>query len=450
MGIIKLLKTALPYLLITAAVLLFYPTIWIQNHTFISAGLVLTDLYLFNYPLKELMHQSLLQGQGIPLWTDLIGNGYPIFAEGQMGALYPLHYILFSLPFKTIDLFNFNILAHTIFAGVITYLYASKSIKLSQKASILSAIVYIFSGYVLTHLHQVNIILVIMYFPLNLLLVDYSLNSIIKVKKVIKLLLLISLSLYMQITIGHIEMAYYNILFTGFYLFFKLILDIKASKNINIKLSIFITSLLIAFGLSMTQVLSSYELVSFSQRETGLSYEHTTGTLWPLEKLILFVNPKAFPIYYADPTYRPDQTETVNIGALYPYIGIAPLLLSFFALGMLIKTFRSRQSIYINKATLIFATLTLFTYLYAVGRSTQLFAVIWGVVPGLKFFRYPVKGIYVIEFSLAILSAIGLDRLIDLVINKAKRANKSKSNINTQKSEILNTKNEVAVKRVYS
>jgi hypothetical protein len=441
------LKKLTPYLLIILAVLLFYPTIWIFNHTFISSGMVLTDLYLFNYPLKDLMHKSLMEGQGIPLWTDLIGNGYPIFAEGQMGVMYPLHLLFFVLTASTIKLFNLNLLFHLILAGIFTYLYIYKKVKLSQYASVFGAIIYMFCGYIMTHLHQVNIVLVIIYFPLNLYIVEEILalgtdqekqNLASKIKNFLKLTVIFSLILFLQITVGHVEMAYYNLLFTAIYTVIRIFLNARLLSNILLKLSLAVASVIISLLLAMPQILSTYELVNFSQREEGLSFEHTTGTLWPLEKLILFVNPKAFPIYYADPTYRPDRNETVNIGALYPYIGILPLLLSLYAVIILFTKKQNPSQSKDPKAiwTIIFFALALFTYLYAVGRSTQLFAVVWEVVPGLKFFRYPVKGIYIIEFSLAILAAIGLDRVNDLIINKAKNKNKIENKNNTQKSEI--------------
>jgi hypothetical protein len=441
------IKTLVPYLLIILAVLLFYPTIWIFNHTFISSGMVLTDLYLFNYPLKDLMHKSLMEGQGIPLWTDLIGNGYPIFAEGQMGAMYPLHLLFFVLTASTIKLFNLNLLFHLILAGIFTYLYIYKKVKLSQSASVFGAIIYMFCGYIMTHLHQVNIVLVIIYFPLNLYIVEEILalgldqekqNLTSKTKKFLRLTVISSLVLFLQVTVGHVEMAYYNLLFTAIYTVIRIFFNTRLLSSILLKLSLVVISVIISLLLALPQILSTYELVNFSQRESGLSFEHTTGTLWPLEKLILFINPKAFPIYYADPTYRPDRNETVNIGALYPYIGILPLLLSLYAVASL---FTKKQNTSKSKDpktiwTITFFTLALFTYLYAVGRSTQLFAVVWEIVPGLKFFRYPVKGIYIIEFSLAILAAIGIDRTNDFIINKIKTTNKIENKNNTQKSEI--------------
>ena len=56
----------------------------------------LSDIWNFNYPLKNLLSESLKQGK-IPLWTDMIGNGYPIMAEGQIGTFSPINWVIFGL-----------------------------------------------------------------------------------------------------------------------------------------------------------------------------------------------------------------------------------------------------------------------------------------------------------------------------------------------------------------
>jgi hypothetical protein len=56
----------------------------------------LSDVWHFNYPLKFLLSESLKSGK-FPLWTDFVGNGFPIAAEGQIGAFSPINWIIFGL-----------------------------------------------------------------------------------------------------------------------------------------------------------------------------------------------------------------------------------------------------------------------------------------------------------------------------------------------------------------
>lgn len=159
-------------LVFSLALLLFFPKIFLNNYTFISTGMFYSDLYLFNYPVKDLFHRSLVSGLGIPFWTDLIGNGYPIFAESQMGGVNLLHLFFFSLPFKGIVVFNYDHLIHYFLGSVFCYLYARKSVRLRVLSSIFSSIVFTFCGFMLSYLQHPNVVSAVVYFPLNLYLAD--------------------------------------------------------------------------------------------------------------------------------------------------------------------------------------------------------------------------------------------------------------------------------------
>ncbi len=55
------------------------------------------DLPQGTYPLAALFHQALGRGE-LPIWGDAVGLGAPLYAEGQIGALYPLNWLIYQLP----------------------------------------------------------------------------------------------------------------------------------------------------------------------------------------------------------------------------------------------------------------------------------------------------------------------------------------------------------------
>ncbi len=55
------------------------------------------DLPKIDFPLAAFFHQALAQGR-LPLWNDQLGLGFPLYAEGQIGAFYPPNWLLFQLP----------------------------------------------------------------------------------------------------------------------------------------------------------------------------------------------------------------------------------------------------------------------------------------------------------------------------------------------------------------
>lgn len=382
----------LPILLLTLIFLVVFLPI-LTGGVYLISGVSQNDQWLFNYPLKEFYRTQLLQGK-LPLWTNLIGNGYPIFAEGQVGALYPLHLLLFRLLPTTLA-YNANIFIHFVMTAVFTYLFA-RNINLSKKASFLSAIVYSLSGFMTIHIHQININMVITYLPLALLAVDRMVS-----KRYVWFGVLTTV-FTLQILAGHIEMFYYCIGITGVYFLIRLFLfggDKTNRTYIVLTTALFTLSVLFAFGISFIQIAATYELNKFSQRSEGLSIEHASATLWPLETLGMFINPRQYELYRVEKDYTPTG-ETVNVQALYGYIGIIPLLLAISAIAL------SRK-----KTTIIFASIMFIAFFYGLGRSTQLFAIFWHLVPGLKFFRFPTKILFLIEFCLAVLAGIGFESI---------------------------------------
>src|SRR5438552_2363212 len=47
-----------------------------------------SDTFTFFYPVYATLHAAIRAGE-LPLWTPYIYGGFPLFAEGQIGALYP-------------------------------------------------------------------------------------------------------------------------------------------------------------------------------------------------------------------------------------------------------------------------------------------------------------------------------------------------------------------------
>ena len=76
---------------------------------------LVSDLWHQNLPFRAFYHRCLADGQ-LPLWCPEFGTGYPLFAEGQVGALYPPNLLLHRLfPFAAA--FNLTILFTMVIAG---------------------------------------------------------------------------------------------------------------------------------------------------------------------------------------------------------------------------------------------------------------------------------------------------------------------------------------------
>src|SRR3972149_4148432 len=166
----KISSELIPLGFLLSLLLIFFSPILFLGETFLGAGLIYSDLMTLNYPLKQLLAQSLKDGN-LPFWTNLIGNGTPIFAESQIGALYPPHLLLFRfLPAPAA--FNLNLFLHFLSAALGTYVFARVSLKLSWSAATLAALAFSLSGFMIMRIHQTNIVLVVSWLPWVFLLIE--------------------------------------------------------------------------------------------------------------------------------------------------------------------------------------------------------------------------------------------------------------------------------------
>ncbi|MDO8657209.1 MAG: YfhO family protein [Candidatus Levybacteria bacterium] len=379
-------------LLIILILLPFIPVIFLGK-TFIDTGMVYSDLTSFYYALKVWYQNQLLTGN-FPFWTNLIGNGYPIFAEGEVGILYPLNLILYSfLPVTTA--FNLNIIIHFLLAGISTYIFARISLHLPKKSSLLSAISFALSGFFFARLSYVHMIFAVSYFPLILFVIERLVS-----KQKLKFAFLLAIILSLQALAGHQEIFYYSVFLS--FVFLILLLFLQSKLGGKRAFFMFFLSVFLVLLISSPQTLATLELVKYSQRSGGLGFESATSSVWPLNTLSLFINPRGFDEYKAAKEYHPSDPTTYSLPTVYGYVGILSFCFAIIASVFLIK----------KKNVFIFVFLTIFTFLWAQGRFSQFFAILWTLIPGMQFFRFPVKLLFSLELFLAILAGFGFDFIL--------------------------------------
>lgn len=375
--------------------LIFLPfaSLIFDGRSFIDSGMIYCDLTKFFYALKVWYKNQLLLGT-LPFWTNQVGNGYPVFAEGQIAALYPPNLLLYSfLP--VLLAFNLNIFLHFLLAAFFTYLFSRISLRLSQAASILAALTYAFSGFFLARLSYVHMIFVIAYFPLAFLLIERLVST-----RRLKFSLLLAIVFALQVLAGHTEMFFYSLTLSFLFFLLLLLFSGRDSKG-SLVFFFFFLAFLLGMLLSSVQILSNWEIVQNSHRAEGLTFESATHYVWPISTFKLFVSPRSFDHYQAEEDYHPSNPTTFSVPTVYGYVGILSLAFALLAAVFLFK----------KRDVFIFVILALFAFLWAQGRFSPLFAIMWAVVPVIRLFRAPVKLLFSLEFFLAILAGFGFDFL---------------------------------------
>ena len=119
------------------------------------------DMPKIDYPRASLLQDALAAGR-LPFWDDRLGLGFPLYAEGQIGAFYPPNWLIFQLdPLVALDVTR---VLHLVLAGVGTGILTLR-LSGSRTGSVLAAVVAVTSGTVVAKLEWHNVIAAYSFLP---------------------------------------------------------------------------------------------------------------------------------------------------------------------------------------------------------------------------------------------------------------------------------------------
>ena len=333
------------------------------------------DVVTQMYPFKHLAIELWKEGQ-IPLWNPYNFSGNPFLGNYQSAVFHPFNFLFFALP--EIDAWSFLILLQPLLAGLFTYLFC-RQLKLSQAASFLSSVAFMFCGFMTTWMAYGTMAHALLWLPLVLYSIQKSFSKISGL-----FLILISLSLAASFFSGHFQISLYVALATMAFLFFKLI----TTRKIKIFL---ICLLFVVLGVSLTsvQLLPTFELHQLSVRSQSFG----VSEIVPFQYLVTLITPD----FYGNQVTRNNWFG--NYAEWIGFIGVIPLLLAFYAV------FRKRKSDILFFAFLAIGTLVLTL-------PTPLLDFIVKLKIPVLSSSAASRIISLFSFSAAVLGGFGLDQLL--------------------------------------
>jgi hypothetical protein len=352
------------------------------------------DLAPYFIPPRFFWVESIKNGD-FPLWNPYQFSGHPFFANPQYTVLYPFNGLFFLLPFDVA--FNAIIILHFFLGGLFTYLLL-RDLKAGSTGSIISALIFMLSGYLLSLHSLLSILLSVIWTPLIMMFFRRSLVSR-RFKNAIFTAIFITLSFLG----GGIEIVYGNFFILLFMVFFPLrsdsppeeVQDPAETRRRRIRQGLKTLGIvtLLFLILSAFQLLPFLELLHHSIRGSGISYQEATIWSFAPKDLLLFFLPDAYGYFLDMKKYW-----TVQCWLKTLYTGGLPFILSFlFFLG--------------GKNRKLFLALMLFSFFLSLGHYNPLYLWVYKYVPFFDGIRYPVKFLYIFILVLSISAGLGFERL---------------------------------------
>ncbi len=336
------------------------------------------DIITQIYPWREFTINSLKNGE-IPLWNPYNFSGTPHLANFQSAPFFPFN-ILFFLPLEFIFSWSILVLLQPLFAGVGMYVFI-RSLKLSRIGAVMAAISFMFCGFLTTWMGYATLGYAILFLPFAL----WGVYNYIESKKVYYGVI-IALLILLSVFAGHFQTSVYFLGTLLGYIIFESLRH-KDKKALIYLLCCF------AFGVLLTlpQVLPSLEFYANSVRE---------GIVRQIEVIpFMYIPTLVAPDFFGNPVTRNDWFG--HYAEWSGYAGVIPLLLASFASMSLFRR---------DKRVLFFIILATISLLLAF--QTPINNLIFVLKVPLFSTSAASRIIVLFSFSVAVLSAFGIDFLI--------------------------------------
>ncbi len=364
-----------------------------------------SDTFAFFYPVFAALHQSLRQGT-LPLWTPYIFGGFPLFAEGQTGALYPPNLAAATLAepaagFVALRVFHMGIAL----LGMYAFL---RALRIAPFGATIGACAFGLGSFVVAQQHHGSLLAAAVWLPLLLALVELALRR--ADWSTDGLLALAGLTLGMQALASHIQPVLFSAaLVSGFVTVRQAAVALAAVRTARslraglaapagpalLGLWAIVVVAGVGGGVAAVQLLPLYELSRESWRAQAWSYQDAIQYSLPPVNLITLVFPYFFRAADGDHWSLWQYWEVVI------HVGIVPLVLAAVGLS-------SRR----RGLSACFALVGGLALVLSVGGYLPLglYETIW-TLPGVQLQRAPARLTYLATFALAVLAALGAERL---------------------------------------
>ncbi len=386
-------------------VVLFGQTLFPPQNKILYGG----DIQEAYYYWKSYLQTSILSGT-IPFWNPYNYSGTPFLAHPFISIFYPPKWLF--LIFKVNQAFSFYLFIHFLFAAFSMY-YLSKQYT-NRFGSIVSSLIFILSGYFAARIYagHPEYIDAASWVPLV-----FALNQRAIVFFSKKNTFWAAVSLAMLLLAGNALFFLFVMELIGLYFLYHYFLEnrkrLSLTKFFQTSLALILT-VVFSFGLSAVSILPRFEFMSLSIRSQGISYGLAGTGSMPIKGLMLFIKP----FYYGLPF---DNNYSYigpwpNLFEYTYYVGIIPIAIIFIYLLYLLlqKIIKNIVQLKVDKEINFFLFIVIPTFIIislGVNLKPNIHEYLWRFIPFYKTIRFPARHLFLVTFSLSLVSGIILGNI---------------------------------------
>lgn len=367
---------------------MFYATV------FFDTTFCYRDLQRFFLPYADYYVTALRQG-ALPLWNPYLYCGMPFLATLQSHVLYPPNLLLLWAPYPR----NLTIFLLFHYAVSLWLMYClAKRLGQSPAAAAFAAMCWMGSGYLLSVLDMVTTLCAAAWLPAvihaGLDLHQHTLEG--ESRSWRRSLAILSGFLTLTLMGGEPTVAYAaGLLLVG--------AAIWHGRLIIRNVFGLATAYVAALCLGAAQFLPFAEYVAQSNRSGGVDFWNASS--WSLPPLHAWT--LVFPFLLGDQMLT--EANWYDVSQLWiksPYMGVIPLALAWIGW----RSIQSQSASHISWQR-YWGWAALAGAILMVGKYTPLYAVLYRILPGLNYLRYPAKFLVIWSLAIALLAGWGWDRL---------------------------------------
>ncbi|MEK7532923.1 MAG: YfhO family protein [Patescibacteria group bacterium] len=345
-----------------------------------------SDAWHFSFATKYVLSES-LKSNSLPLWRNDIGDGFPLFAEGQTGALFLPNIVLFRfLP--PVIAYNTALMFAVLLMGIGMYVW-SRIMKFSVLGSWFVAVSVTFSGLSMTQLTHITLLQ-----GMSMLPVIAALSIAVTTLGPYPWTGFLAFAVAQQIAAGFPQATFLTLVISSVFVgYFSL--SQKKWKSC----AFWIIGILLGIAGGAAQILPSWEFLKAGTDPGGFAPTISTMYSMPIKHLISFILPFAL----GNPKYGTYPPFYAFDGSIFwentAYIGILPILLSAAGLLFLRK----------DRFIIFLLLLSVSALMLAGGKYAPTY-ILFSVWP-LTLFRVPARFLWIASIAIAMIGAVVIDRV---------------------------------------